>query len=166
MYESHAPSLRLLYDQPEPVGNLGRGTHHSVFRAVIWDEREKTTASRALFHDVAVVWDEDHDVRVLRVLEHVYLAGLLRPIAAIGERKGTLHVVLNREASLTSDGDDVLALRERLTDLATAREDTWPVSIALWNEPSEIIGASPSVISDYLRGIDASWQLGSKAALK
>jgi hypothetical protein len=42
-----------------------------------------------------VIWDEDHDERVIGVVERMYFAGLLHPVLFVGERKGSLTVVLS-----------------------------------------------------------------------
>lgn len=58
-----------LHDEPGRVGSLGRGTHYSVLRAVIWEPEPR-------FHDFAVIWDEDHDTRIIGVLEQLYVRRL------------------------------------------------------------------------------------------
>jgi predicted nucleic acid-binding protein len=55
--QTYSPYFKTLYDQPEPIGRLGRGTHYSVLRCL----------GLSGFHDFAIIWDEDHDKRVIAV---------------------------------------------------------------------------------------------------
>src|SRR5690242_20442353 len=84
-----------LHDESKPIGNIGRGSHYSVFRAVQWKDALGEPLPRAQMQDFAVVWDEDHDERVIKVAEEIYMAGLLFPIRFIGERKGMLTVIVD-----------------------------------------------------------------------
>ncbi|WP_253073410.1 hypothetical protein [Sodalis ligni] len=86
--------LSCLYDEQQPIGNLGRGTHYSIFRTVEWLDVNRTPVNLPQLHDFSVIWDEDHDERVINVIENIYMAGLLSPIQFIGERKGTLTVIV------------------------------------------------------------------------
>src|SRR5688572_1906398 len=72
-----------LYDEPAPVGNLGRGTHYSVMRSVEWLDVVRRPLPLPEIHDFAVIWDEDHDSRVIEAVERIYMAGLLSPIQFI-----------------------------------------------------------------------------------
>ena len=62
--KQYSPFFSTLHDEDGPVGHLGGGTHYSVLRAVLWEPEPA-------FHDFAVVWDEDHDLRVVWVLEQM-----------------------------------------------------------------------------------------------
>lgn len=75
--------------------SIGRGTHYSVMRAPIWQDKWLNPMPNGVMLDFAVIWDEDHDERVLEVIERVYFAGLLAPVRFIGERKGTLSVLID-----------------------------------------------------------------------
>ncbi len=44
-----------LYDQAEAVGQLGRGTHHSVFRSIQWRDIDGDFRDSGRFHDFAVI---------------------------------------------------------------------------------------------------------------
>lgn len=48
-----------LHDEASPVGNLGRGTHFSIFRSVEWLDVERQPLARPQIHDFAVIWDEN-----------------------------------------------------------------------------------------------------------
>lgn len=45
---------------------------------------------------VIVVWDEDYDERVLRMIEERFPAGSLKPLA-VCEHKGSIHILWNEE---------------------------------------------------------------------
>ena len=69
--------LKCLYEENEPVGMLGCGTHYSVYRAVVWHDESGRPLRDSKLHDFAIIWDEDHDERVLEVVERVYFNGML-----------------------------------------------------------------------------------------
>lgn len=83
-----------IYDEAEPIGRIGRGTHYSIFRAAEWHDVMRRPLPVAQVHDFAVVWDEDHDTRVIEVVEKLYMKSLLSPVQFIGERKGSLNVIV------------------------------------------------------------------------
>ena len=58
----YSPFFHTVYDQSEPVGVLGQGTHYSVLRFV---EVVADNPSHTMFCDFAVIWDEDHDTRIV-----------------------------------------------------------------------------------------------------
>src|SRR5438093_42433 len=93
----YSPFLETLHDETRPVGNLGRGTHYSVLRAVTWHDTFLTALPRAALLDFAIIWDEDHDARVIQVVNELYFEGLLAPVRFIGERKGGLTVLVAME---------------------------------------------------------------------
>ena len=88
-----------LHDETHPVGSLGRGTHYSVFRAVTWHDTFLNPLPKAEFLNFAVIWDEDHDTRVVKVVHTLCFEGLLAPVRLIGERKGRLTVLVAPEAA-------------------------------------------------------------------
>ena len=91
---SDCPFFQTLHDETRPVGNLGRGTHYSVLRAPVWHDEFMNRLERCAFLDFAIIWDEDHDDRVIDAIMVLYISGMLAPVRYIGERKGTLSVLL------------------------------------------------------------------------
>jgi hypothetical protein len=91
---SEFPFFKTLHNETKPVGDFGRGTHYSVMRVPIWRDTLLRPMHQGAMLDFAIIWDEDHDERVLKVIERIYFAGLLAPVRFIGERKGTLSVLI------------------------------------------------------------------------
>jgi hypothetical protein len=91
---AYSTLLACIYDEPEGLGDLG-GHHYSIFRTVTTFNEAGSTfwQNVARLHHVAVIWDGDHDTRVIGVVEQLYLANLLRTIAFIGEHKGEVNVL-------------------------------------------------------------------------
>ena len=152
----------VLYDESGPVGNLGRGAHYSVIRILKNIANKKRFAT---FHDIAIIWDEDHDTRVITAIEQMILGGifhaeLLFKILFIGERKGVLSVIFE------DIPPPALPLYEgRIEKIANELEDPWTVSIKCLSDPDHsIIFSSQHRVQAYLHGIDALWGLGRKPA--
>jgi hypothetical protein len=109
------------------------------------------------------VWDEDHDERVLEVLSLIHGEGFLAPILFIGERKGTLTVLLEEDAAVKLGTEGIEQLTERLRPLANVDNDVLSVHVAAYGANSTgIIQASQDDVDTYLANIDLLWRLGLK----
>ena len=164
---AYSPFFQTIHDEARPVGRLGRGTHYSVFRAVTWHDVHLNPVPQANVLDFAVIWDEDHDTRVIQVAEALYLAGLLAPVRFIGERKGMLTVLLEQGVFETWDQRQVERYKERLAEQVRlsceSLGDWWQLGIDCWNENGSIISADDLKVSTYLNFILMLWDLGIKA---
>uniref|UniRef100_B0T9C1 Uncharacterized protein n=1 Tax=Caulobacter sp. (strain K31) TaxID=366602 RepID=B0T9C1_CAUSK len=160
-----------LHDEPHEYGRLGRGSHYSVFRSVEWLDVVRARLERPEIHDFAVIWDEDHDTRVIEAVERLYLAGLLSPVQFIGERKGNLTLVVAARFYFASD----IADYQRQVQAAIAPlSDHWPVEIGMfdrsgakhaqWHQTDAmgLIAADDFRVNVYLANIDSLWSLGTK----
>jgi len=162
-----------LYDEKKPVGNLGRGAHYSVFRTAEWKNVILQPLDLAEVHDFAVIWDEDHDTRVIPVIERLYIKGLLSPVQFIGERKGKLTIIA--AARLWGHSDKIWAdWVQKVTDVGNdADGDYWNVHIGRFDrstfnglphqtDPQGIINDGDERVITYLRNIDNLWRLGTR----
>lgn len=140
-----------LHDEREPVSALGRGTHYSVLRAVIWP-----VGRDPHFHDFAVIWDEDHDDRVIFTVEQLYLRRHLPNVLAIGERKGNVFALTHAPSTPS--------FAKELESIAQSNPgDPFCSDVGTLDEPSGIISDRSERVSAYLAGIHALWQLGPVA---
>lgn len=160
-----------LYDEPEPVGSLGRGTHYSVLRSVEWLDVTRHPLALPQIHDFAVIWDEDHDVRVIDAIERIYMAGLLSPVQFIGERKGSLYAIVAAKFFFLGSEEDSKAYEKAIEAITQDQPDTWTAYVGSFDRSP----GSPhqtqleAIISDhehrvglYLANIDSLWRLGTK----
>ena len=162
--------ISCIYDEPAPIGNLGRGTHYSVFRCAEWFDVTRQPLVSAQVHDFAVIWDEDHDIRVIDAVERIYMKGLLSPVQFIGERKGFLNVIVaarfffsGAETSIEDYGRQIEAISQEL-------DDPWPAEVGMFdrqigshqNSFGGLISAEDSRVEVYLRNIDSLWKLGTR----
>lgn len=161
-----------LYDEPSPVGALGRGTHYSVFRSVEWLDVNRQPLPYPQIHDFAVIWDEDHDERVIEAIERIYMAGLLSPVQFIGERKGGLTAIVAAKFYFTGTKADTEAYRRAVEVISQSLDDPWPAELGSFdrNPGSPAQSFFEGLISDtdhrvglYLANIDSLWSLGTKA---
>ncbi len=159
-----------LYDESEPVGRLGRGTHYSVIRSVEWLNVERKQLSMPEVHDFAVIWDEDHDTRIIPLIENIYMEGLLSPVQFIGERKGTLTILVAARYRWFGEGFD--QYEQRLNEISKRiGGDIWPVEVGEFDRQPEsshqtrlrgIINDAEDRVYTYLRNIDMLWGLGTR----
>jgi hypothetical protein len=169
---SYSQLFSCLYDQREPVGTLGRGTHHSVFRSVTSLDRDLMPLDRPKLHDFAVIWDEDHDERVIPVVEGLLMQGLLAPVLFVGERKGTLNVIVDDAlfADTSANAEEYIKAVDEVCQ-ANSGGDYWPTEVvSLKRTPLGLDGPElGGIVNDqdvrvltYLRAIDVLWKLGVK----
>ena len=162
-----------LHDEPTEYGSLGRGTHYSVLRAVEWLDVCRRPLARPEVHDFAVIWDEDHDTRIIEAIERIYMAGLLSPVQFIGERKGVLTLIV--AAKFYWDADtDIDDYKRQVEAAIQPLDDHWPVEIGMFDrsgarhaswhqtEPVALVSAEPHRVNVYMANIDSLWGLGTK----
>ena len=69
--QAYSDFFQTLHDETSPTGYLGRGTHCSVLRAVVFHDPMGKPLPEGQFTDFAVIWDEDHDTRVIEPIEEI-----------------------------------------------------------------------------------------------
>ena len=172
---SYSTLFSCLHDEREPIGYVGRGTHYSVFRSVEWLDVERKQLAQPQIHDFAVIWDEDHDERIIDVIERIYMAGFLSPVQFIGERKGGLSIVLAARYYCGSSDDfrGEEFFRQIETIVSNVNGDSWNLEIGSFDRHDTSARGHqtelPSIIQDkdevaftYLKNIDNLWRLGTK----
>ena len=163
-----------LYDEQDPIGSLGRGSHYSVLRSVEWQDVELSPLAMPQVHDFAIIWDEDHDTRVLEAIEMIYMEGLLAPVQFIGERKGSLTVIVAAKFYF-SGLVNIEEYTAKIHNIAQSLDDPWPGEVGYFDrtpwtpeighhqcEPEGIIMADTDRVITYLKNIDSLWSLGTK----
>ncbi len=148
MLPKYSDFFSTVHDEPRPVGHLGRGTHYSILRAVVWEPEPR-------FHDFAVIWDEDHDTRVIWVAEQLLVSRLLGDVAFIGERKGGITVLTRHRPP-----KDFEAKIERIAE--NAPSDSFTSAVDCLPRTAHIVSDDDARVEAYLAGIDALWKLGPK----
>jgi hypothetical protein len=145
-----------LYDEEHPIGHLGRGTHYSILRTTTWVSGAGGRLDKPHLHDFAVIWDEDHDERVIEAVQRIYREGLLSPVVVIGERKGSLTVL-----TATPPTEDYIESIRRFGK--PDDDDCWDCHVYQLGDPESfqyIIHDSEERVDLYLRNIVSIWNLG------
>jgi hypothetical protein len=159
--QKYSDFFQTLHDERGPTGHLGRGTHYSVLRAVTFNDPAGRPLRRAQFIDFAVVWDEDHDRRVIEPILEIYLRGHLSSFLIFGERKGTFTAVLSDEV----DDDRALLLDTEVSLICQVLDDPWPSEVrTLDTEDIAIIDDEPEKVRLYLKNLAMLWRLGNADA--
>ncbi|AMD59433.1 hypothetical protein AWN88_14265 [Agrobacterium tumefaciens] len=170
---SYSQIFSCLHDETGPVGNIGRGTHYSVFRVPEWRDVSRNPLTTAQIHDFAVIWDEDHDERVIAVAERLYVNGLFSPIQFIGERKGMLTIIVAARFRWSGTDADWRNWCDQVSKLCSdVGGDSWSVDFGGFDKslgsphqthPEGIISDREDRVIIYLRNIDNLWNLGTWA---
>jgi hypothetical protein len=129
----------------------------------IWQDQWLNPLPRGSLLDFAVIWDEDHDERVIQVIEDLYFCGLLAPVRFVGERKGSLSVLIDERTVQAWDHAALKGYREAVNDVGQGLEDPWPTTVdTVSGSKHSIIHASKEDVTLYLRNIHMLWFLGAK----
>jgi hypothetical protein len=152
--------FQTLHDEAGPVGHLGRGTHYSVLRAISFQDADGGMINEAQYLDFAVIWDEDHDARVMEPIYKLYCSGHLSSFIMFGERKGMMTAITAPQ--LRRPSVDFLAEQLRRVCDGMANGDYWTTQIGSLTNSQGIIGDSDANVSLYLSNIKMLWHLGLK----
>ena len=156
---SYSQFLTTLHDESCPIGSIGRGVHYSVLRSLAWWGLDGRALHRPLIHDFAIIWDEDHDPRIIATMEEMLKRNLLYPVVFVGERKAFLSVLLSPDFAGDVDG-----YAAQVAAVAESQDDPWTASVAVWDraKPSGMVDAADTVAVTYFQNIDNLWRLGHK----
>lgn len=165
-YAPYSPLFTTLYDETQPVGEIGRGTHYSILRAAQSLDLKLEPEIQITAQDFCVIWDEDHDDRIMDVIEELYIQNLLAPILFIGERKGDVTVILDKEFY----DDETLHsyFKSQLMMIVQSQNDPWTCNIDYFDmdtgeiKADSLIHDSTPRVTIYLRHIVGLWALGLK----
>ena len=168
MNTSYSTLFSTIYDESTPIGNLGRGTHYSILRSTESNDSLLEQLNHFKVHDFSIIWDEDHDTRVIDIIEKLYVSKLLSPVLFIGERKGGITVIVEKEFYYSSGS--YAYFRSKLEDMANDSTDPWCVEAGYYDRELDsvcissqvIINAPGKQVSTYLNNIDNLWALGLK----
>lgn len=171
MFHDYSELFSCLFDQ-KSSGIEGKSAHHSVFQAVTWQDKMMRPLKTAKMQSFAVVWDEDHDARVLDVAEELYVKGLFSPILFIGERRGNLVVILDDEFIKKSTKAELETYKSAVFQIGQHpyHKDAWHVDFGFFERIS-VDGAryinSAGITyagngDDFINEIYQEWGLGIK----
>jgi hypothetical protein len=151
-----------LHDEQNPIGHLGRGTHYSVLRAITFHDAMGRALSEGRFCDFAVIWDEDHDERVIGAIETVYRNGLLAPFIVFGERKANFTAIFGEGLRDAKRQEFLKSQIEKIAEDVDG--DSWVGYVnSLGSEDNPIISDSDDRVQLYLANIKMLWELGLNA---
>ena len=142
---------------------------YSVFRAVDSRDVTRKPTERPRVHDFVVIWDDDHDTRIIAVIEEMLMAGILPGVQFISEHKGTLSII----RAAPTYWVDLEEFRAQVSKLSAATGDWWVVEVGMIDthagnmrdrhqcEFLGILGNRDADIAFFFL-IDTAWQLGTK----
>jgi hypothetical protein len=150
--EKYSNLFTTLYDETKPTVNIGRGCHYSIFEA-----KDNTSEQENAFFNFAVIWDEDHDTRVIKVLEDLYEQQKLTDYIIVGERKGGFDAVLDpaKQRGFLNPLPDHLNIEDG---------DVWIARMFTLNEvfllDTCLIQDGHEKVTRYINSILEKWHLG------
>lgn len=163
--KSYSPLFQTIYDEQEPTVGLGRGTHYSILRAVVWKDSLLNDLKKAMYYDFSIIWDEDHDdAQVITVLEKIYTYGYITIGSFFGERKGGLTMMLSDNEVQNSIKyekafNDIYNICQGIFPYEEEYWDTWSFDV---NYYGMLINDKDKKIQKYLNKINKKHKLGFK----
>lgn len=165
----YSPFFETLYDEQDPVGYLGRGTHYSILRATVFHDEDGKLIPATLYrnatskhHDFAVLWDEDHDTRVIKVIEKIYQEGLLPCFSFFGERKACFNALFSKEIASIPQHIEISIEHHCEETISKFYNDVWHKQLGTPLNPAAIVNDKENDVVLYLKNINMLWHLGSK----
>lgn len=168
---SYSKIFQCLFDQPE-VGV--RPLPYTIFRAFDSKDVTQKPTSTPHIHDFCVLWDEDHDERVIHVAESLFSAGLLPGVQFLRESKGTLHIILAAKTFFEVK-EPQKVYSDHMHQVIPLLDDFWHPEVGMYdrsdlgqfNNPHQcefngLLGSNPSLTLCKLWNIDHQWDLGTK----
>lgn len=172
----HPSLFSCLHEEPAHSNSLDREVHHSVFRAALGLKLNGVRKNKIYVQDFAVLWDEDHDKRVILVAEALLVENMFSHVLFIGEREGSLSLVLNTDTIGENFDEDRYIKRVEDVCCKSNGGDYWPCELYGMSRVSSILTETYTesniggLLNDgeestlaYLRSIDAVWRLGVKS---
>ena len=160
---AYSSLFSVIHDEQHPIGNIGRGSHYSVLSCVQWNDRfmQPQVTGNAEIQKLAVIWDEDHDERIIPILETAYTQCLIAPVKFVGERKGHLSVIVDSDFwKYCNNKREFTQAWEKLA--GSVGDDWWSCEVQPESEAieSSIIHPGGDKMIVYLKNIDNLWSLG------
>jgi len=153
----YSPYFKTLHDEEGPTGFLGRGTHYSILQTYSWQDVELRRLEEAHLRRTGIIWDEDHDERIIPVLENLHVKGLLAPALFIGERKGMFNIV----TIVNMPHPYVAKCADTVRRITGESGDLWEAAVSsIGSDSPTIIAAEPDDVRLYLNAIRMLWSLG------
>ncbi|MFM0503213.1 MULTISPECIES: hypothetical protein [Paraburkholderia] len=132
-----------------------------MLRTPVWQDEFLNRLDRCAFLGFAVIWDEDHDDRVIDAVMALYVSGLLSPVRHIGERKSTLTVLLALDVVRKWEPERLKEYGDGIKDICRCMDYPWSAHVdSADGHGHSIIHASPEDVALYPKNIDLLWQLG------
>jgi hypothetical protein len=141
-------------------------------RAIVWHDTTGKPLNTAHYFDFCIIWDEDHDTRVIKIAEKAYINGFLNSMLFLGERKGIFTAVLDHNFVKNAPKKVESIYGEIFEWTRDVDNDTWPVSlVSIRNSDFQIHAGEEqyNLISDsldnvmlYLANINMLFKLGIK----
>lgn len=145
--------FRTEYDEQRDIGVLE--AHHSVLSVPCLNKEE----SGLDVQRIAVIWDEDHDERVIPVLEAGCFKGLLRDVLFIAEHKGAVSIIMNESTKPFARK----ARQKRWQEIcdAVVENDEFSVDVMSKEEYVQtLVDSLQPMYENYLNHICDVWNLG------
>jgi hypothetical protein len=136
------------------------GKRHTSYSIVRYLDPRKSHIGE--MHDLAIIWDEDHDERVYECIGLLHAQNLLAPALFIGERKASVSILLDDK--LTEQYPSIPCAYYNQSngdvDFEAIDGDNFYQAVYDWNVGVGIIQDDKKIVLDYLSEIKARWNLG------
>lgn len=154
-----------MHDEKKAVGNIGNGSHYSVLRTPSWFDDCKLLLKEPMIQDFAIIWDKDHDCRVIEFVEHMYMKNLLSPVLFVGERNKHLSVLVSPLLKETLSELEFEAFVFSVVELAKNQYEPCTAEVCVYGDTQsvlQIIDSSRENVELYLKNIHMLLDLGLK----
>ncbi len=157
--------FKTIHSDNKAVGDIGDGSHYSVLRSTTWYDNSRLLLNEPMIHDFAIIWDKDHDNRIIEFVEHMFMNNVLSPVLFVGESKEHLTVFVSPLFRETTDEHVFQDYVSSVVELAKNQYVPWTAEVCVFGEAltkHQIIDSSNDRVELFLKNINMLWNLGLK----
>ena len=89
--------FKSLHYKISPAGKSKQNKHFSVLRAGPSSNMPPNFEDISTYQAFVIIWEKEHNIKVIKIVEKLYSERLLSPILFIEERKGFLTIIIDKK---------------------------------------------------------------------
>jgi hypothetical protein len=162
--QKYSEFFETLHDEQGRVGSML--CHYSILRAMVFHDEFGNALPIARRQKFAVIWDDDHDERIIQPIEKLFCEGLLSSFVMFGEQKAVFYAMAAEQLAAPKFKARVSHLEKRIEAACHYIDigDQWGAQLEWINAPGLMMNASDDKARLYAATIKMLWDLGDGEA--
>ena len=154
--------FKTLYDGVTPADYIGKSTHYTFLRCVIWHDHMLAPLKKGKYLDFAIIWNDNHNDLLISFIEDLYINGLLSPSIFVGERNGIFTLITQENSIFTTHNGDITEYEFAIQNISERLHAPWSTKIFPYLSRELDIICDSYDCASFLEELKHQWQLGIK----